>query len=766
MNRYTHKFYLCAFLVAGVITIACSRSPQEQGHRYLQQGAKLLDKGDYPRALLAFRNASRVMPTSAEPQYHAGLAFLQMNEFNNAALAFQAAMQLDQKHVPARVKLASLMVTSQDLRTAEEGAKLARQVLSSDKDNPDATIAVAMAEIRAGNARNASRQLEAALAKHPSHTGLALNLARSRAAENDNPAAERTLLKAIETAPKAIELILALGDFYLQTKALTKAEQQYRQALSIEPNHVPGLLALASVLASQGNRSELEQLLRKAADGPDKRYRRSLADYFFGKGRREEGIAELQRLFNDDPNDKPTRTALVNAWLTSGKTAEAENLLAKTLSARGDDTDALLQRANLRLITNDNDKAEEDLLRVIRLLPQSGEARFLLARIHHSRGNSSEARQDLSEALRLDPGLLTARLELARLMRDGGNALTALGLLDSALPEQKQTVSFLLERNWTLLALHRAAEVRPVIETILKAGMNSEALMQTAVMQIDSRDYAMAKTTIEQTLLLAPDDARVLSLLSDVYGRLQQTDVGLQRIQDHIATRPHAHGLKAFYGHLLLSAGKYSAARRPLEAAVSAAPQLTVAQLDLAELDSIEGKLDSARQRLQKLLIQDRDGSLNVRLAGIYEREGQHSQAVQHYRAALAINSRNASALNNLAYHLADRERKYDEAIHYAQQAKEVAPEDSAVDDTLGWTYYQKGLYSMAVRHLEAAVAKQKTARRSYHLSVAYLKNGNLARARALFDTAIKMDPTLPEADAARQLFTEATKTSRRVSND
>ena len=75
------------------------------------------------------------------------------------------------------------------------------------------------------------------------------------------------------------------------------------------------------------------------------------------------------------------------------------------------------------------------------------------------------------------------------------------------------------------------------------------------------------------------------------------------------------------------------------------------------------------------------------------------------------------------------------------------------MDDTLGWTYFQKGLYSMAVTYLEGATAKESTARRKYHLAMAYLKAGDQKRGRQTLDAALKMDPNLPEAQAARQVF-------------
>jgi tetratricopeptide (TPR) repeat protein len=91
--------------------------------------------------------------------------------------------------------------------------------------------------------------------------------------------------------------------------------------------------------------------------------------------------------------------------------------------------------------------------------------------------------------------------------------------------------------------------------------------------------------------------------------------------------------------------------------------------------------------------------------------------------------------------------------LKYAQKAKELAPDNPAVDDTLGWVYYQKGMYVLSVVRLEAATAKEGTAVRKYHLAMAYLKAGKADRGRETLDAALKMNPNLPEAQAAREVF-------------
>jgi len=141
-----------------------------------------------------------------------------------------------------------------------------------------------------------------------------------------------------------------------------------------------------------------------------------------------------------------------------------------------------------------------------------------------------------------------------------------------------------------------------------------------------------------------------------------------------------------------------------------------------------------------------------VFFAQLEVKEGKFAAAIEQYRKALTVDDKNTFALNGLAYQLAESGQP-DEAIKYAQKAKEVAPDNAAVDDTLGWTYFRKGLYPLAVTHLESANAKEGTALLKYHLAMAYLKNGDPKRGRQTFEAALKMDPKLPEAQVARQLF-------------
>jgi Tfp pilus assembly protein PilF len=176
-------------------------------------------------------------------------------------------------------------------------------------------------------------------------------------------------------------------------------------------------------------------------------------------------------------------------------------------------------------------------------------------------------------------------------------------------------------------------------------------------------------------------------------------------------------------------------------------------------LDVAEGRVETARQTLSALLASNpKNNPARLMLAGLEEQAANHTAALEHYRKVLEEDQRNALALNNSAYILTEHANQPDEGLKNAQLAKELAPDSPAVDDTLGWIYYRKGIYLTAVKHLESSVAKEGTAVRKYHLGMAYLKAGDHKRGQQTIDAALKLDAKRPEAQEARRLLAEVAR--------
>ena len=277
--------------------------------------------------------------------------------------------------------------------------------------------------------------------------------------------------------------------------------------------------------------------------------------------------------------------------------------------------------------------------------------------------------------------------------------------------------------------------------------------MQDATLKLDQKDYAGARSSAEGVLSRTPEDVRALTVVLQSYAAQNQTATAVKEISAYALRHPSSAAVQQFLGQVLSSTGDLVGGRKAFEAAKAAKPTQIAADLALAEIDTKEGKFDDGRKRLSAVVSANPDNKISRLLwAQLELASGNKAAAIVQYRKVVELDDKNPVALNGLAYLLADNKQP-EEALKFAQKAKELAPDNPAVDDTLGWTYFQEGLYKLAVTHLEAATAKEGTALRKYHLAMAYLKAGDPQRGRQTFEAALKMNPNLPEAQMARKDF-------------
>lgn len=122
-----------------------------------------------------------------------------------------------------------------------------------------------------------------------------------------------------------------------------------------------------------------------------------------------------------------------------------------------------------------------------------------------------------------------------------------------------------------------------------------------------------------------------------------------------------------------------------------------------------------AIRRLQKT------GSWLGRLLGLLKTDP-GNEAARLVLSNLAVATNDAAAHNGVAYLLAERSEDLSEALKYAQQGGEIAPDNASSVDALGWILHMKGVYAASVTCLARAVSKEPTARRKYHPALAYLQ--------------------------------------------
>ena len=640
---------------------------------------------------------------------------------------------------------------SRDL--VEEAQKRSQDVLNLLPDDVEALNVLAASELRLGKPDTAEAHLEQALRKSPTDLRSSVSLAQTKLVRKDVAGAEEALKQAEAKAPKSPEARLYLGGFYLAFGRTSEAEQQFRAALQIDPKNGPALLALAGTQARAGQTAQADQTYRQVSLLPDKQYKPVHALYLFETEKRVEAVAEFEKLAKADSEDRNVRTYLVRAYLALNRVGDAEAVLTAALKKNKLDVDALIQRSRIYLMSQKYAQAQTDLNQILHYRNDSAEAHYLLSKVQQGKGDSAVQQAELNQTLKLDPTYLDARIDLARLLIANHGANLALQLLDQAPDNQKNAVRVLAQRNWALLALGQTADAGKGVKALLASGKVPDALLQNAILKLDQKDYAGARASLAPVLSQNPNDTRALGLLFQSYSAQNQAAAGVQKVREEGARHPGSAAVQEFLGQLLMSTGDRVGARKAFEAAKAANPDLVAADLALVELDTSDGKRDDARKRLSAVVAAHPENLAGqVLWAQLDMVDGDNASAITRYRKALELDDKNAGVLNNLAYLLADSKHA-EEALKYAQEAKELDPENPAMDDTLGWTYYQQGMYPMAVTYLDSAIRRQDTARREYHLAMAHLKAGDRTRAGKALETALKMDPKLPEAQVAKEML-------------
>ncbi len=754
-----------AILLLLLAAAACSKAPEQQAKKFLAAGKTFAAKKEYARAILELQNAIRLTPNDAEPVYQLALAYLDSGDYQAGAATLLQATRLNPTHQGAQLKLAELMsgsssATPELLGQAEERA---RTVLALSPDNPDALSSLALAEFRSGKVEDATKHLESALEKFPDSLKAAKTMALVRIAGGDLLGAEEILRKAVAQSPAAVEPLFALGRYYVLAKRPAEAEVTFRRAAEIDPKNGPVLLDLGWAQRALGEEDEAEKTFRQLSSLPNKEYRSVHAEYLFDRGQRDEAIKEFEQLAKVDPKDPQAAVRLIRSYIFLKRFPEAERAMDAILKKNPKQTAVLVERARLRLTTGQIQEAMQDLTQALQFEPGLAEAHFLMSKAHQFRGEEAARRQELTEAIKNAPAYLTARLELAQALIAAKGATTALVYLDEAPTAQKRSPALIAQRNWALLAIGDQAALRKSIDEGLAVQKTPELLLQDGYWRIQNKDFRGARESLRKALELNPEETRALDAWGRSYMLENKPALALAAVQDYVSKHPSSAALQHLLGEWLMQSKKLAEARAAFSAALQAAPGMPGPEQRLADLDFTEGNLDSARKRYTAIAASPAGRVFGeLRLGLIEERVGGDPQvAITHYRKVLEMEPNNLTALNNLAYHLANDTQQFDEALKVAQQVKELAPNDPNVDDTIGWAYYNKGLFDTAVKYFEAAVAKQPNARRQYHLAMGYFKVGNRKRAQAVLADARKLDPTLPESAVAEQLFAN----SRKVAN-
>lgn len=730
--KHAHWLTVLMLWVAGVAAVGCSRGSNPD--KYVESADRYFANREYEKAKIEYLSALRLQPTNTTAIVQLGKIFFRQGQLRESA----PFLIEGRKRAPGDLELANNL----------------------------GIIYVAVREFAKARA-----EAEAVLALSPTNELALLVLADTAQTPAEN-AAILQAIRALEqrTGPRA-SFHVARAQLALRLRDTATAESELKQAIALDSKSVMARQILGNLRWSAGQVEAAEQEFRAAAQlaPPDDSAHYRLATFLKRTGKLE----EAKKVLDEINRTAPERTA---AWVERAEIALAEKqfeecarLINRALSQAPGDIDAKVLQAQLKLNEKKPAEAVEILEKVVEQRPQSGDIRYQLAMAQLINQQLPAAIANLTQATELDTNNISAALMLAQLNLARGQASSAVSTLTDIVRRAPN-----LERAQLMLAQAFNASGRPddagALFRAMRTRFPSNALVayQHGIFLRSQRQNTEAVQALEVAQRLAPNEIEPLDQLIGLDLAATNSGAARKRLQPALERQPNSAPLWVLRARIDAADKNKEAAVQALEKAIELSPEYQPAYMLLANLHLGTGAPKDALENLDALLAKNATNVTALTLKGmVHAQLGDQDSAMKAYEDALKINPNFVLGLNNLAVLLAEHRKQLPEAVAMATKARQLAPEDPAVADTLGWIEYRRGNYPEAARLLSEARDKlPQEPEIAYHAGMTQYMMGNQEAAKQALTLAVQSSAQFNGKAEAEQRLALLTQGAGRVGPD
>jgi len=752
-------------LLAALFT-GCSRDPNARKQKYFESGEKYFSQGKYREAVIQFSNSVQIDPRFAQGHAQLAQTYLKLGDTQRAYNELSRTLDLTPDDYRARLDMANLLTGARRpdgtalpeyISQAKPHLDFLKERQPNDPETHEAWANYYDAQNKLGEAMQETQQ---AISLDPNRAESYLLLALLQIRANQPDQAEANFKKAIGVDPKSLNAVLALGGFYQSHNRLPEAEQQFRQAIQIDPSNGVPRAALVRLLMQEGKRDQIVAFLQETKrDLPNLHQGYTmLGDYYFATGDLDKAVAEYASLYHDHSKDTQVKKNYIQILILKNQLDEAAKLNNEILKGRPGDVDGLIFKGELQRLKNDPSGAVESLQSALHNEPDNAVAHYQLGLAYAQQGDVSRAESEWRESVRIRPELVDAQRALATLQISRGDYDNALQSAQQMINTQPLSGDGFILKGIAELGLRKFTDAqRDDEEARNRAPDNAAPYVQLGNVQLAQKHYSEAEQFYRQALQKDPASADGLRGLMTTYVEQKQYDKAIDAAHAQIAKSPDNSNFYDLLGTALFDGKKdYAGSEAALRQAVALDKTNGDAVEKLGKVQIQQGNMDQALASYQQAI---KDNPKNARLyilsGELYDAKKNWDQAKGMYQQALIVSPDNPLAANNLAYVLLEQGGNVDVAMNMAQTARRGMPNSPNAADTLGWAYYQKGIYNSAIdQFLEALRLNQKnggpdSATVHYHLGLAYQKLNQNTLAREHLEKAVKLKPQYADARKA-----------------
>ncbi len=486
-----------------------------------------------------------------------------------------------------------------------------------------------------------------------------------------------------------------------------------------------------------------------AADLTDKtgdpRLARRAAQLAFESGDMQKSLHALRLWQEIEPGEPVVRRMLASVLLRGGKTEEAKTELAAMLAGETEQRARnLVQVYQLLAAYPDKALALGLMQELSAPYRDVAEAHWSIAQLAHSAGQSALALEEIRTARRLRPDWDAAvSFEAQLLMAEQPEA--GLALLHQYVSEHPQAIELRLQYARTLVDQKQYDKARAAFRELAHDKPdNSEFVLAAALVSLQMNDLDAAEKELRALLGKGGNDSN--AMLQYYLGQLHEAKSDPAAALTHyraVTSGNYFFPARLRTAFLLNQSGDIEGARAVLQQTEAQDNQQRAQLLVLeAQLLRDAKRNEDALQVLEKGLEKlPNHADLLYETAMQADRMGQFARSEQWLRKLIRIRPEYAHAYNALGYSLLERNERIPEALQLVEKALQLAPEDPAIMDSVGWGYYRSGRLDESIAMLRRALAANPDPEIAAHLGEVLWVRGDKDEARKIWQESLKAHP-------------------------
>jgi tetratricopeptide (TPR) repeat protein len=764
------RYFVLAFFV---FLAGCNRDPVAQSERLVNSGNKFFGLGKYKEASIMYRRALQKNAKNGEAYYRLGLTSLKQQNWPDAANWLRRATTTPPINPDAQIKLADLYwayYSGTQANTREKAKsvlpeiqEISESMLAKDPKSFNGLRFAGYLAWARNDLPTALKDFELANQVKPYDPSLTLVYVRVLMQSNRIPEAEKMAKEMISRQKNLFPMYTQLIGLYIAQKRAADAEQILKLEVDNNPHTQAPLVQLAAFYAATQRRPEMEATIQRMISNPkDFPTARLTAGAFFVRLHNfDRARHEFEEGMKASPKDKTLyQKATVETLALEGKTNDASQLVNEILKQDPKDSQAIAMRSALLLKTGSPDQiklAVADLQGLVVKNPGNAASRFQLGQALVASGQKEAAKIQLEEAKKIDPSMVPPRLLLAQLYGEKQDNARVLAEAEEVLKMQPGNYQARLLHSAAMMGLGKRDQARQELKQLLQQAPNSaDARYQLAYLTFQDKNFKEAEDIFRQMQASNPADARGLIGVVESEVALNNYAGAISLLRTELQKNPDRVDYRAALANILVRDKQFDAAIHEFQQIATKNPKSSDIYLKMGVTYQLKGDVNAAIDSYRKArsLAAPNDALPATRLALMLDGVGRRDESKPLYEEILRINPNSIPALNNLAYIKAEEGTDLDTALTLAQRARQSAPQDPNIADTLGWVYIKKNLSDDAIRvYREVVGTSPNNATYHYHLAMALYQKGDKRAAKQALEDALKHQPSPADQQNIRELM-------------